>query len=460
MNEMKRISFAMLLLSAVLSGVRADAVTIYCSPTGAGTKDGSSPDNACTLSSVESKFTRGATVKLLDGEYGVTTIRFDSDAKKDITIEGNVEHPENVVISGTGHLTYYKVDGDYEVKGITFRVNGGEAVNLYQGTPRITVRNCVFADNTSNSYAVYLNVTGQKAVVEDCVFTNWLSQYGAVAAENNCADGDITVRRCTFTNCSAGGGSAIRKPKLVEDCTFNECHSTGNGGAIYRFAADAAVSNCVFSGCYAASGKYGGAIAVLNNPVRFENCTFSECHAAFGGAIYSDGIAVECRNCLFAGNYADNASSCGGSALRIKAATTLDNCTFVNNTGLSTGVMNSPVYQTSAPTMRNCLFWNNLDRPDGTLRVSNYDSAATYSAADIALSGTGCARMSESPFAGAEDFTLVKNSAGRLCIDKALQLDWMTASSKDLAGRSRVVGPAPDIGCYEVNALGTSISVH
>ena len=56
------------------------------------------------------------------------------------------------------------------------------------------------------------------------------------------------------------------------------------------------------------------------------------------------------------------------------------------------------------------------------------------------------------------DYTLEKKSP---CRDAGALLSWMTPSALDLAGKARVFGNAPDIGCYEwwQKLIGLSIFV-
>lgn len=450
------------------------ATTHYVSPTGAGEKDGSSPENARSWSRVNDDYgltdqktptflAKGDTVKLLPGEYTMRVFRFTDAERDEITIEGDIANPANVVITGGPGQAFFKCAGSFTVQGIYFTgTKCGQnfhVLDLYESTPSITVRHCVFTDNATTASAVSLKKAGAKAVIEDCEIRNWQSPYGAFTCDNECTDGNLTVRRCTFTDCIASIGAGLRKPKLTADCVFTRCSATDNhGGVIYRFAPDAVITNCVFEDCSAGS-HYGGAICAANNPVVIVNSKFIGCSALFGGAIYSDGIAVTCRDCLFDSNRLVDADQTGGSVLRIKAANTNDNCTFVNNLGTASEKdrkNRAPIYNTQTPVTRNCLFWNNLDQEGGTPRAtSDHNSATVNCAADLELGGTESALLSASPFVDAEhgDWQLLRSVGGARnpCLEGGVPLDWMTEGCLDLAGNPRIRDGAtrPDLGCYE-----------
>lgn len=438
----------------------------YVSPDGAGTKDGSSPENARAWIGLAPDKTptflaKGDTLKLLDGTYTSRTMRMTDAARDEITIEGNVEHPENVVIAdGTSTLYYFKCAGRFTVQGITFKnfkSSNTSVLSLYESTPSVTIRHCIFTDTTSSSRAVCSKVNGE-VVIEDCVVNNWSSDYGAFQCENTATAADFIVRRCTFTNCTGQTSAAILRGKRIEDCAIVDCSSTANnGGALSRFLSDAVISNCVFKNC-SAGAKYGGAICVDDNPVTIVDSKFIGCSALFGAAIYSNTKAVTCRNCLFEANYV-SAVDGGGSVLRIgsSVANTNDNCTFVNNVGMGANANNAPIHNGKAPVMNNGIFWNNLDKEGGTLRAtssSSHNAATVNCAADLTLGGTKSALLTASPFVDAEngDYSLAKKVAGEPnpCLGTGVKLDWMTADTLDLAGHPRLRGDdIVDLGCYE-----------
>ena len=85
----------------------------------------------------------------------------------------------------------------------------------------------------------------------------------------------------------------------INGITFENCHSNGDGGAIY--VSDGIVENCTFKNCYAEDD--GGAIYTDDEYAWIKNCTFENCHCdEDGGAIYCNGYAW-IQYCNFKGCY-------------------------------------------------------------------------------------------------------------------------------------------------------------
>jgi len=99
---------------------------------------------------------------------------------------------------------------------------------------------------------------------------------------------------------SDGGGSVT-----VTHCVFADNNSIpdGWGGALYAYAGDAEVSNCVFVDNAA---KWGGAVISVMLDTTFINCTFNGNHATDGGgAVYSLCANAAITNCILWGDTAD-----------------------------------------------------------------------------------------------------------------------------------------------------------
>lgn len=440
-----------------------DSKIVYVSPDGTG--DGTSPESPSTFVSAMKKLADGDTMKFLDGDYTAQVVRFSSNTGDgnrsgaiDVTLEGNVDNPEKVKMTGTGTFVFFKQPANYTVKGFTFSINSADngIISLYDSAPTVTVQRCVFTNNTSKAYAVLL-AQGKKgaAVVEDCTVVDWIADNGAISLGMTTAGDEteeLTVRRCSFVRCNGlTSAPGVRRAKLVEDCTFVDCQAKQNGGAIYRFAADAIVRRCVFSGCFTREGTTAGAIQVVNHAPKIEDCQFIGCHGSYGGVINSDGFALDIHDSLFVSNYCTS----GGSVFRTKNTSTpdvIENCTFVGNTGNGSGTAHAPFYMGSAPAVKNCIFWDNKDKDGGVSRVSSQSSGISTSAADIEFSG--CTLLTASPFVDAEngDYSLAKKVAGEPnpCLGAGVKLDWMTADTLDLAGHPRLRGnDLVDLGCYE-----------
>ena len=133
---------------------------------------------------------------------------------------------------------------------------------------------------------------------------------------------------------------------VLENITFINGHTTGNGGAI-RFTSSCTVTNCNFTNN---SAQYGGAIRLGLGNVT--NCNFINNTAAnYGGALLMANGNVS--NCNFINNTAEN-----GGAIRFNGDGAVTNCNFTyNNATIGSAIY---FYSTSATkNVSNSIFLNN-----------------------------------------------------------------------------------------------------
>jgi|GEM_PF-1880242 len=128
--------------------------------------------------------------------------------------------------------------------------------------------------------------------ISNIMFKNgYGTTYGASVVKSVSTEGkSLTVKNCTFVNCTGYNGAAI--------CTY------------YGGAANLNVTDCTFINCVAYN--FGGAIAVSNSKTgNIFNCSFINCSSAkSGGAIYFANAAggSSVNYCIFANNTASNNS--------------------------------------------------------------------------------------------------------------------------------------------------------
>lgn len=401
--------------------------TIYVSPEGGG--DGSSPDSPTTYQAGIAAARSSDTVQLADGEYkaNVKSETGDQDpfnlygtsAYSDVTVVGNVEHPEKVILDAHGAgVRFLGIKAAVIVRGITFRnqfASSDSYPAIWGGSgTALNIDHCVFSGITNKGNCAAINIkTSGGAVIEDCQFVDCASTGGSgvVGADTDAVK--ATLRRCTFTRCSAMNGGALWKiPEVVEGCIFEDCHcgeSTG-GGAVYLCASGAAFTNCVFHNCYSGNTKPGGAL-YLKSDAEFVDCEFKNCTTSGnnpkGGAVYTEksltmkggvidncgannpsgtpyGSAVyvsvgatfenvELKNCRTAGgaicvysatfsgcqfhdcSVADSSSGCIIRARSTSSSVTIENCSFVSLTA-SRGAALNTVDKLAKLIIRNCLF--------------------------------------------------------------------------------------------------------
>lgn len=161
---------------------------------------------------------------------------------------------------------------------------------------------------------------------EDCTTVR---QGGAVYHRGNTS---FSATDCIFTSCkagvsttqAAGGGAETQAPSVtMERCTFTDCTSTRNAGAVnfYRNGSiTATVQYCTFTNCTTKKNStndtkdgdgFGGALRSYGTgTMTIINSTFSGCEASWGGAV-----------------------ACFGS-VKIEGATTITNCTAKKGGGI------------------------------------------------------------------------------------------------------------------------------
>ncbi len=169
--------------------------------------------------------------------------------------------------------------------------------------------------------------------VLDCIITNNSARIGSGVYIQ---DGSPEFARCVFLgnrSARSGEGGAIYStvtqgspPQTLtvsdSDFSFNSVRqghfATGNGGAIFT---NKKVILSVFDSSFESNYGWhnntfgnavvGGAIASLGDGVLIENCSFTNNYSNLGAGIYSAGD-IQITQCLFSGNRAVGASTCGG----------------------------------------------------------------------------------------------------------------------------------------------------
>ncbi len=133
---------------------------------------------------------------------------------------------------------------------------------------------------------------------------------GAIRAQG---DIDLTVRSCVFRENTAellGGAIVAYVPGLTLDaCTFidnrvdEDAIDTPDGGALGTGGTNATIRNCTFTGCRAPSGDGGVAIHYASGFINYVHCTFVDNHSATGGgAVHLAGGGADINNSAFFAN--------------------------------------------------------------------------------------------------------------------------------------------------------------
>jgi len=269
----------------------------------------------------------------------------------------------------------------------------------HPGNDNITIADLKIKDMKASSGAIQFRDLCSGWLIEDVIFENCeaTSDRGAAININSTATVSLTVRSCTFTQCTVTtpyDGAAIgidnsSSSLVVEKCTFynNEALSTyGDGSAI---SIEGAMTSCS-----------------IENSLFYENTSYRY------GVIYDDEGAT-IMNCTFV----DNISTTSYGGLYLTGGVTSD----VTNT-IITDNSSTDIYVQS-----------------GTLNLS-YSIYDTHSGATI---GSGNSTTSPTfTSAAGDDYSLTSGSEG---VDGGTSTG---APADDLTGNSR--DATPDIGCYEL----------
>ncbi len=153
----------------------------------------------------------------------------------------------------------------------------------------------VIIKNVDGAYdgggAILTSSSAASTTVENCTFTNChtIRNGGAISVETAAT---TTLTGCTFENCTSGtvgGGIYINSsaPTTITDCAISGCSANSNGGGIYLSqSSGVTLDGCTISGCSANSN--GGGIYLSQSSqvtTTFENGEISGCTSQLGSAI-------------------------------------------------------------------------------------------------------------------------------------------------------------------------------
>ena len=386
--------------------------------------------------------------------------------------------------SGTFSNCQFVANLDPSTAGAVYYNQGGA------NAVRVTFTDCVFRDNqsTAGGTAAVRGVVGMK----NCVLSGNISRNGGVGAVYSGATVDDIDRYAVLEGCvisnnvteGSGGGvslSVLRDCKIVGNvadtngggawrCYLSDCEIIGNvssnvinrssniegGGGLYGCSA----TNCLIAGNkalslwmnYAGNGA-GGAY------VNLYNCTVTNNHSGYrGAAVYNAMSAYVCYNCLFADNYSEapNIGYNRGMIIEGEAGNTMPapektpqfyNCTIAGNVAEHYNIIN-------AAALHNCIVWGNTT-PNEELFPGQV--TADYTCQKDLTPGTDDMNLNCNPR------LTVDYRPGHPMKNKGLCYPWMVdeddVRSKDLAGGPRILGAAPDLGCYEPPIPGLMLIV-
>ena len=144
----------------------------------------------------------------------------------------------------------------------------------------------------------------------------------------------------------------------VNNCTFSGNYGR-SGGGMYNYSSNTTVTYCTFSG----NESYfegGGMFNDQCGSLTVTGCTFSGNRANQGGGMYSNTCSSFITNCTFSGNSAHNdnntGSNYGGGLSIVNGTSSVTNCTFWNNSATNNG--NAILTNQAVVTLTSCLLWD------------------------------------------------------------------------------------------------------
>ena len=306
-----------------------------------------------------------------------------------------------------GGTIYFNNSGTVDSSNFTNNYARIGAAIYLDGNGEVDISNCEFKSNTAAAGIIYYNqVSGR--TVDFCKFTNNIMANTGAVIFYECGG---TVKNSYFENNTADQGAGIfcSHDGIVENSTFISNKVQGGascGPAIFFNDGCSRVDNCNFSNNQGFSAVFfNNAKGIVNNSnfnanmygaIEFssrdggivENCNFTNNIGFANGALYSNGETTV-NNCSFINNTANQmgaaisinrrgnitnsnfinntliGSGGYGGAIRIEKDGFVDNCNFINNTGTSLG---GAIYFGSNGFVNNSNFTNNIVNGTNELR--------------------------------------------------------------------------------------------
>lgn len=214
---------------------------------------------------------------------------------------------------------------------------------------------------------------------------------------------------------NARGGSVYAEGGTLIDATIEDSCRDADRGHDY-FGANIYGSNCTLVRCRFVGMRTGAGIGTRLSNVKATSCLFADNVLS---KAYTNFYATGCAlvNCTIASNLNENVS------------VYLNNCavtnTIVTANGSGDEILNGGTYSHCCSDMLD-------DGVDGNIVADPLFKAVERG-----------------------DFSLLKSSP---CVNGGVRQDWMTGEM-DIVGNPRVLGGAPDIGCYEVKQVGLELLI-
>ncbi|MCH8880356.1 MAG: exo-alpha-sialidase [Planctomycetes bacterium] len=361
----------------------------------------------------------------------------------EITLRSS-EGPEVTVIDGSAEkfvvMRLMSVGPGTLIDGFT--ITGGQGYYEAGGLQNLwsspTISNCMFVNNTSDTYdgdggAIYN--AGDALTIVNCSFYGNIGAFGAGIYN---AVGSVTVTGCRFegNRARSGGGVWNRGDMTMIDCLFED---------------NAALGFLAAQGSGRPVNEPGSEMVALPG-IRTISSTFG----LGGGVVNSSFSVLLLVNCSFEGNTAFLAG--GGIFSRGNLGqTTVINCTLTGNSAESGGGIRGSGLS-NVLTVANSILWGNT--PD-QLSASNGLATLSYSDIQGGWSGEGSNNIDADPLFTSDASGELRPGPGSPCIDAGDSTAVPPEITTDLLGHPRMADdpatedtgfdkpPIVDMGAYE-----------
>ena len=320
--------------------------------------------------------------------------------------------------------------------------------------PYVLVSNGLYAVTTAINLTKAAIVSG---LDDDCGAVVYLSSKPSVNSDATCcafylAHAGAVLRRIAVagrtTGLAAGYGRGIyiNGGGLVDHCVVTNNHAWKDGayGAGVWINNVGTLRDSLIAGNVSQKKSCGGGVYVNGKGV-VERCVITNNtnlstgfgYTGGGAALYAPGGVI--RDSLIAGNTAYGEA--GGLGMRDAL---VENCTIAGNSSLSDGA--GGLFLSTTATIRNSVVWGNASGSgNADWTIYGIHTTAERCTSPVALPGDG--NLAVDPGfanAAAGDY---RPGLG-VCVDAGVVTDGMDGRL-DLDGKARVLGSAPDLGCYE-----------
>ncbi|MFA6719285.1 MAG: hypothetical protein WCS15_09395 [Prevotella sp.] len=404
----------------------------YITPTGAGTKDGTSWANASNnLPLLLLGCSAGDSVYIMEGEYSQANTLTIPDG---VSIYGGFDtgglwadrdsFENHSKFVGTGTLFYCEtpavgqiIDGVSMSGYDEFTGNGNDISfkNIYVVDSTITfycdIGNCIFKNSavvTSGSVSdcCFDNDTDKNIGIDgsatNCSFNNCLTSQSQISLVGT------TATDCLFNNCTTTYASLVGT--TATDCTFYNCKTTGSSLSMIKTTA----TRCVFYGCVVLSNYSLAILRFIGTTAT--DCTFYNCvikmYESYTGDSHATSYivgddATRCSfyNCeatcfttgtsqyvgTYSGIVAQNATECLFCNCLITSSESSDSKAFIVGTTITNCLIafcKASFLTKSGETSQFCTFIYN----DGALLATHTNCVAFNNSSSFTTNQTNCAQ--------------------------------------------------------------------